>query len=95
MKNHDFAPAPTYSQTSNENSAWVVVTTTVSHPDGSRSQRVRSLPNVDQSNDKSIGRYLVIFPVLILLTAVGKSTPPRKCSPDGPTVVSPSGNSTY
>jgi hypothetical protein len=38
MKIEDFAPTPAYNQTSNENSAWVVVTTTVSYPDGSRSQ---------------------------------------------------------
>ena len=34
----EFAPLPTVSQSTSSNQSWVVVTTSVSHPDGSTSQ---------------------------------------------------------
>jgi hypothetical protein len=36
--NQDFQPIPTYSQTTQQNDSWVVVTMTKDNPDGSRSQ---------------------------------------------------------
>ncbi|HEY9635209.1 MAG TPA: hypothetical protein V6D14_17540 [Coleofasciculaceae cyanobacterium] len=37
-QSEEFAPIPSVSQTISRNESWVVVTTTVSRPDGSRSQ---------------------------------------------------------
>jgi hypothetical protein len=37
-QSEDFAPIPSVTQTTNRNQSWIVVTTSVSRPDGSRSQ---------------------------------------------------------